>query len=313
MSRRLVVVTALVLVAGACGLGDKEAHADRIVAEGKRLMAQDSVLASLAVNVKVVPAEREVILQEPPRIAANQVRGIGAVMRPADDIASVAGVVLFIDDVIYERIVLKNVTVPGSEYIAPNNLNAIVGTVQGLRSLDGAPGTSTTSTTAARSLRRTTQILREWAAFDFAEIPDQDDTKHGGSFAINPVALLRLTTGVLTGSVERISARRFEANVSRDKAERNLDEDEREVLDKMFTANAVTRRVFPAQFGFGADGRLTSFEITLRQQLSSKDRADLTATFRLRGSSSTQITQPPRRGTVNVDTLGQLVTTVSGT
>jgi hypothetical protein len=261
--------------------------------------------------------ERVLAIQEPPRIAPGALPPIDAVLAPRADAAAVAGVLLFADDVIYERIAPKRAAASAASALGvQSNLAAIVAAATGAVLTAPAPLPSeaapTTTTTAPRALRRTVQIVREWAAFDFSEIPDDDRTKHGGSFAINPVTLLRLTTGVLTGSIEPKGSY-FKANVSRDKAERNLSEDERDVLDKMFTANAVTRRVFPAQFTLSPNGELTSFQVTLRQQLSSKDRADLTVNFQLRpGQSAATIKRPARKGTVQVRSLNQLVTTVSG-
>ncbi len=315
MSRRRCAAgaVALMVLAGACGLGDREAQAERIIDAGKKLMASDSVAAVIGVNVKVLPVERQIVEVEPPRIAAGSLSELNATLRPRDNAASVAGALTFVDDAMYERIAPKTASLTGlAAQVAPSNLQAIVSAVQGTAVFTDRTAATTSSTTPTRVLRRTVQIVREWAAFDFAEIEDRDRTKHGGSFAVNPVALLRLTTGVLTGSIERRGGS-YEANVSRDKAERRLSEAEREVLDKMFTANAITRRVFPAKFTLSPDGQLTAFEIKLRQQLSSKDRADLTVSFKLTPTAEVvTIKKPARRGTVHVSTLGQLVTTVSG-
>jgi hypothetical protein len=123
---------------------------------------------------------------------------------------------------------------------------------------------------------------------------------------------------VLAGSIERRGADadglvQYDANVSRDKAERKLSEDEREVLDKEFVANAVTRTVFPAKFWLDADGALVRMEVKLRQQLTNVDRADLTIRFDLSPvDSAVAIARPGNRGTVHVRTLGELVTTVTG-
>ena len=311
-SRVLIGALALSLVAGACGLGDKQAQADRITAAGKALMGRPSVAASIGVRVRVLPVERQLVEVEPPRISPGTVEQLESLLHPPANTASVQDVLLFVDDVVYQRIAPNRVGAPVNAAGAPSNLNAIFVAVNG-GTIVGERVAPTTTTTAARRLRRGVQIVRQWAAFDFAEIEDRDRTKHGGSFAVNPVAALRLATGVLTGSVERTGEGSFKANVSRDKAERNLSEDAREVLDKMFTANAITRRVFPARFQFDDDGELRFFSVTMRQQLSSKDRADLTMSFAFRPSQDRgTIGRPPRRGTVTANTLAELVTMVTG-
>jgi hypothetical protein len=320
MTRRLVTAAVvLALITGACGLGDKQAQADRIIDAGKKLMAANALNLFFEATVKVLPVERQLVAQEPPRIAQGRLPSVFAFVEPKADAALVApddkneAAIRFLGSTMYERIAPKTATSGSALLSVPSNFAAIIGVSTGEAVTPGAPVLpATTSTTTPRLLRRTVQIVREWAAFNFAEIPDRDRTKHGGSFAINPVALLRLTTGVLTGSVKR-DGTILRANVSRDKAERDLSEDEREVLDKMFTANAITRRVFPARFHFDAKG-LTGFELTLRQQLSSKDRADLKikVTISREPLETFAIKKPSRRGIVNVSTLGQLVTTVSG-
>jgi hypothetical protein len=315
-TRLIAGVLSLALLAGACGLGDKQTQADRIIDAGDALMGASSVAARIAVTVHVLPTARQLVVRDAPRIAPGSLSGLNSILRPRTNEASVAGTLIFTDDKLFERIAPKTTKVAGlGDVVAPNNLQAIVEAVTGQALVvRGEPSaSSTTSTTAVRTLRRSVQIVREWAAFDFAAIGDHDTTKHAGSFALNPVAVLRLVTGVLTGSIKADGEGGFAANVSRDKAERDLSEDARDVLDKMFTANAITRTVFPATFAFDGSGKLAAFSVTLRQQLSSKDRADLTIRFRFVGSDdAAPITRPPRRGTATVNTLGELATTVSG-
>src|SRR5262249_19132344 len=131
--------------------------------------------------------------------------------------------------------------------------------------------------------------------------------------------LLRLSRGVLAGSVKQVGSAQsgtiltYTANVGRDRAERNLTEKQRKVIDKEFAANAISRRVFPARFVLDAQGRLVDMVVTLRQQLSTSERADLTVDLRFTSlTTATKVAVPGRRGTVNVRTLGELVTTVSG-
>jgi hypothetical protein len=346
MTRRLVgVVVVVALALSACGLGDRDAQATRIVSAGDRLLKAPSVNAILEARVTIVKTAKP-IAPGPPRIAPEHVSEIAAVIDGPAGTAEIGAntpsgkpAILFAGDAIYQRIAAKTVAVAvggnRTAAIVPSNFNALAAGYSALLTptpaVSGATTssslalpnitlpTTTTSTTAAPSiLRRRVQIVREWAVFDFAAIADHDKTKHAGSIAINPVDLLRLTRGVLAGSIKRRGAEReglvrYDANVGRDKAERKLNDDARKVLDKEFSANAVTRRVFPAKFWLDAQGNLKRFEVKLRQQLSNIDKGDLTITLDLSpATTAAAIKTPGRRGTVHVHTLGELVTTVTG-
>ena len=316
MSRgALVVVLAVSL--GACGLGDKQAQSDRIVHAGEQLMATPSLRAVFEARVTIVKSDKP-LAPGPPKLSPGLVRDLAAVIKPSAASAEIGNAVVFANDAIYQRIARKTISTGdiAKQLGAPSNFSALASAqVPG-----AAVPVATTTTTPSSKLRRRVQIVREWAAFDFAAIDDDDKTKHAGSFAINPVDLLRLTEGTLTGSIKRrgtvAGLTRYDANVSRDKAERHLSEDARQVLDNEFRANAVGRRVFPASFWLDGGGAIRRLRITLRQQLTKADRADLRVTFDSIApadvSAAAAIKAPGRRGTVNVRTLGELVTTVSG-
>lgn len=345
MTRRPVVVgaVALTLALGACGLGDRQAQADRISRAGERLLAAPSVDAVLHAQVRVLVPANKVVNPGPPRIAPENVNEIGVVLNGPAGTAAIgtntklnSNAIVFVNDSIYQRIVQKAAGVAGNATTAevPSNFNALAAayttaflppahaTDAPTTTVPDFPGvvipTTTTSTTTAPSvLRRRVQIVREWAAFDYAAIPDHDKTKHAGSLAINPVDLVRLARGVLAGSVKRRGSvggtTSFSANVSRDKAEHKLNDAQRKILDKEFLANAVSRRVFPAEFVLDAQGNLKQMLVTLRQQLSPEARGDLTVSFSFTPrTEAVAITKPPKRGTVNSRTLGELVSTVTG-
>jgi hypothetical protein len=202
---------------------------------------------------------------------------------------------------------------------AASNLQPLVDAYHGTTlNLTGAAAvtssSSTTTTTIAHAaLRRASRIPREWIAFDYASLDKKDRNKRAGSFAINPAVLVRLVQGVLTGSIER-HGDRYDANVNRDKAERHLSEDERKLLDKIFRANAISKRTFPAHIWLDRDGALRRFEVRMRQRLTSIDRADLTVRIDFDGvGSPIRIGAPDRRATATVSSLGQLVTSVART
>jgi hypothetical protein len=332
MRRLVAIALALALGLSACGLGDREAQADRVIHAGEKLLATPSVAATVEATVALVKSDKPVA-PGPARLAPEHVSQIGAVINAPHHAAALGtnsangkNVIVFAGNKIYQRISSKSASAAKNTLTAavPSNFNALAAamTTQ-LLTVPTVPveitTTTSTSTTAPPSkLRRRLQIVREWAAFDYAAIKDRDRTKHGGSLAVNPVDLLRLSRGVLAGSIKRRSADasgrvEYDGNVSRDKAERNLTEDEREILDKEFVANAITRRVFPAKFWLDADGSLARMQVKLRQQLSSVDRADLTVSFDFALQPTPVVIKAPgKQGTVHVRTLGELVTTVTG-
>jgi hypothetical protein len=323
----LVVLTALALASNGCGLGAKEGLADRVTRAAERLESSGGMTGSLAVTVEVLKSADDPIVPGAPKIQPGHIEQVPFVVDLADDAAAVGvrdgdpatAVVVFRGSDLYQRIAPKTTSVAAAVLAsAASNLEPLVAAYHGV-TLDvaGAATTSSSTTTTTTikhaALRRASRIPREWIAFDFGELDEHDDTKRAGSFAINPAVLLRLVQGVLTGSIER-HGDRYDANVNRDKAERHLAEDERELLDKIFRANAVTKHTFPAHIWLAADGSLRRFEVRLRQQLTNIDRADLTVTIDVTGTGGdVSIGAPDRKATATVSSLGQLVTAVART
>ena len=334
---------------GACSLGSKQTLADRIVKATKQLQASGGATATLAVKVALVKSDKPLVpgplrilpAELPPVAALLDLRHGNAVVGVKSDDPATASLV-FIGSDLYQRIppkeVVAGIKVPSSA--ASNLLPLLAANGTQLLSTQAAgelvtqppaglavptttsTSTSTTSTTVKPSaLRRAPRIPRQWIAFDYSKIKDHDDTKRAGSYALNPDVLVRLLSGVLTGSIKQRSADpaagqglvRYDANVSRDKADRRLSERDRKTLNKMFTANAISGRVFKARIWLDATGQLRRFSITMRQGLSSIDRADLTVTIDV-GSAGTavNVVRPDPKATAVVGTLGQLVSSVSG-
>jgi hypothetical protein len=313
-----------------CGLGAKQALADRVTGAAKRLDAAGSATGLLAASVALVASDRPLV-PGPPKILPGRVEHVPVVLDLAHRSAAVGvkgddpktAVLLFRGSDMYQRIAPKTAGV-GSPVLstAASNLDPLVAAYHGLtlgQSAGDPAGASTTTTTTPvkhAALRRASRIPREWIAFDFARIDDEDATKRAGSLAINPTMVLGLVKGVLTGSIERAGTDaglvRYDVNVNRDKAERRLDEDDRKLLDKIFRANAVTGRTFPGHVWLDGHGRLRRFEVRLRQKLSNVDRADLTMRIDVTSTGGNlRIPRPDPKGTATVESLGELVTAVS--
>lgn len=312
----------------ACGLGRKEGMANQVATAIERLESAGAV--RLDMTVAVAPLQRpDTILEQAPRImevppvkfpAIVDFRRGTAAVGLRDEDASTAALV-FRDTRVYQRIA------PKSTSSGPQLPNTSVSNLLAIRAVldpasvplaveDGADQPATTSTTEKPSaLRREARIPRVWVAFDYGELDEEDGTKRAGSYAINPRDVLRLVHGLLTGSIERTSAgemTEYAGNVNRDKAERKLPEERRELLDKVFKANAVSKRTFPARVWIDRSGELRRFEVRMRQELTNIDRADLIVTIEVVGAPpAVDIARPDPKATSTVGSLGQLVTAVT--
>lgn len=349
-ARPAAVAVAAVLAVSACGLGGKQAETDRVLAASARLDAAASVPARIAVRVTKVKSDKPAV-PGPPRIVEAALPPVPAVLDLKRGDAAVgvrdgdpaAAALVFLGSAIYERLPPKDVsTAPKPPATAATNLLAIaaIGSGQVVAVDAAAPAAqdatpavgdtspSTTTTTATTSatprpspLQRAPRIPRQWIAFDYRRLDEKDTTKRAGSLAINPVTIVGLTQGLLTGSVtahpvqqDGQALTRYDGNVSRDKAERRLSEDDRKLLDKVFAANAVSGRTYPAHIWLDAGGNLRRFEVRLGQRLTNVDRANLTVTIDIAGPAGpVTIPRPDPKATGTVESLGQLVTAVSGT
>ena len=165
------------------------------------------------------------------------------------------------------------------------------------------------------------QIQRRWLTLDYGSLPRRDSNKTAGSFAISPIVIERLVTGTLTGSVRQLGGEvidgtttvHYKMNVSRDKAEKGLSDTQRKDLDKVFRANAIAARVFPAEAWLDQAGVLRRLTVKLRQSLGRIDRADLRVTLELHPVAvPVSVPLPDPKQTVVVQNLGQLVHGAAG-
>jgi hypothetical protein len=328
----VVLLVVLATVATSCGLGAKQALADRIIAASKRLDAAGTATGTIDAEVALVKSDQPLV-PGPPKILPGRITDVPSVFDLAHDSAAVGvkgddpttAVVVFRGSDLYQRIAPKTSAIAAAVLSsAASNLEPLVDAYHGITlaltaPADGAATTSSTTTTTIKhaALQRASRIPREWIAFDFASLDSADSTKRAGSLAINPVVLLGLVKGTLTGSIERSATgesglTRYDGNVNRDKAERDLSDDEHKLLDKIFTANAVSGRTFPASIWLDGKGDIRRFRVRLRQHLTNVDRADLTITIDLRASDHrVRVGAPDSKATASVESLGQLVTAVA--
>ena len=334
---------------GGCSLGARQSMADRVTGSVRRAEAAGEARGSLSVRVEVLRS-RLPVAPGPPKIVAVAAVDLATILEfrvgraavgvPGEDPANAA--LMFDGSRVFER---KDVKVPAAIAGAASNVLSLVATagppatsgqldqpgpagqLSQLARLAPVPTTTTTTTAAAappttgQRLRRPVQIQRRWLALDYGALPRRDSNKTAGSFAISPVVIEHLVVGALTGSVRQLptevvdgtTAVHYKMNVSRDKAERGLSDAQRRDLDKVFRANAIGARVFPAEAWLDQAGVLRRVEVTLRQSLGRIDRADLRITLDLHPLAvPVPVPLPDPRQTVIVQNLGQLVHGAAG-
>lgn len=341
---------AMILVAGACSLGDKQAMADRVIAAGRRTQAAGVAQASMSLDAKVLKKSKKIVAQTgPPKIAGGTAADLPAVVDfrarraavaiPAGDVAHAGAI--FDGTRVFERSDVKlPATVAAAAGGTPSNIDMLALAVKTPAAPQSPaqpqPEPETTTTTAPPApagsagetpvagsrLQRPTRAQRRWLAFDYHRLDRNDSTKVAGHYALNPVDVLGLTEGALAGSmrvvgsdtIDGATVTHYRFNVSREKAERRLDEGERKDLDKEFHANAIHADVFHADAWIDTQGRLRRFAVRMRQTLDHDNRDDLTVTIDLRElGGNAAVVLPEPKETATVQNFGQLVHTVVGT
>jgi hypothetical protein len=159
---------------------------------------------------------------------------------------------------------------------------------------------------------------RPWLELDFSRLPRVAQDQAAGSYAVNPVLLLRLARGTLTGSVKPLSgpaARRlppgdvgYQVNFDLDKAEKGMTDADKQVVARTLGANAVFETVFPGAVWLTPSGGLDGMEVTFPQRLDQDTRAALVVVLSgLRTGPAAAVDVPSPEQTVSVSSLGALV------
>jgi hypothetical protein len=135
---------------------------------------------------------------------------------------------------------------------------------------------------------------------------------------LNPVFLVELVEGALTGSVERVGpdtvadvpVTRYDANISFDKAmtELDFDDEQREVRLRLFRLLGSRKDVVPAQIWVDEDGRLRRLRVEFEQRISRQRANTVIATVELHAFGGEVVLDPPaEESTVTYERFGRLV------
>jgi hypothetical protein len=136
---------------------------------------------------------------------------------------------------------------------------------------------------------------RPWARIDLAELDDPADAMPALGFnAINPVVLLELLAGTLSGSVRRMGAEevggvittRYEANLDREKAFRDSGDERVMELEGIFELMRVGSVVVPATVWLDQDDLPRRVEVRFEQRLDRRNAFELLVRMEIAGYGS---------------------------
>lgn len=137
----------------------------------------------------------------------------------------------------------------------------------------------------------------------------------------NPLFLLKLLRGTLSGSVEDlgqeevrgIPTRHYKLNIDREKAVRDEDEEIQDAYEAVFKSMFATRTVFPGEVWLDDQGLPRKYSVTLKSKVRRRALADFLLTVEMFDiGQPVQIVLPPKRETARVDGLGSLAQAVGG-
>lgn len=294
--RAVALTTAVVVAFGGCGgIKARKDRADRIIHSVDKAIGAGS--AQMAVSTKAV-----VKLDRTDRLVAG---GARAAAIPATSLAAQA-------DLAHGRVA----------YITPNR--------------DGAPEAVRIyagTTIYARRISPAAKAERPWVRLNLTSVdPDQIDNqdiqvadavrrlREAQGFD-NPLFLLSLLRGTLSGSVDRIGAEpirgvpttHYKLNIDREKAVKHYPQRVQDAYEAVFKSLFATRTVFPGEVWLDRDGRPRQYSVTLKSRVRRTALVDFHLTVELFDlGQPVQIVLPTKRETVVVDGLGGLARAVSG-
>jgi hypothetical protein len=275
----------IAFAASSCSLGERTEYASRLVASPERAAAAGTAVGTMSFELAVKPAG-----DDTPAVA-GQAPGAGANVTPPP-----AGDLPIVVDFTHKTASIA-MAAPGG---APEPVVVLDGTRIFVRR----------GSTGGISSRR-------WVVLDVGRLeevsrPDGTDlAERTGLLMVafpGPLQLLELLAGSLTGSAKQAGPNTYAANVSREKADRELglDDDDIEYRSNVLRLVAVVDEVHPAKVTLDTDGRPTSVDVRLHPRL----RRDLDVALRVR----TQLTYQPARveipspdDTLKLETVGQLL------
>jgi hypothetical protein len=258
-SRALAAAAALALLPlAACGLGDKEGYADAIIDATERAFEAGTALGTLSVSMQVIEAPDGIASIGGTQLGGDMADAAQAQMMQ-ESRALVAEMTLDLDR---DRAAL---TIPGVD--TPFVL------------FDGMDAYGRRYDAGERDARPWVRVDLEDLDDGGSELSPTDDQPFIGAYAINPIALLDIAAGPLTGSIERVgeeeidgvAVTRYDANfdiekVLRDTRRGRWPEEKREALEDVLDVLAVRGTTHEGHVWLDADGNPRRFKLRLREE-----------------------------------------------
>lgn len=291
-----VVAAAVAVSATGCGLGDKQAIADRLHASRLAVAEASPAVGTVTYELRQSSGGSDAAAQL--AALAGEAGAVGAPTTSA-------------------QIVLD-----GRDRRARVSLPSVDGAVERTTTFDD------TELFVRRQNARATE-RRTWARLDLGKIVEDErplalremtppSVLNAVVTTVNPVYLLELVEGALAGSVERkgndligeTAVTRHVANISFDKALTGLDfdDEEREVRLRLFRLLGASKDVVPAELWLDAEGRLRRLRIELEQRVDRQRSIDLIVTLELAAfGDATSLEGPADESVVTYERFGRLV------
>jgi hypothetical protein len=181
--------------------------------------------------------------------------------------------------------------------------------------------------------RTSATTTRPWVRLDLRSL-DPDDIDHsdvavaeavrslqGVQTIENPLLLLKLLRGTLSGSVDEVGTEsvggvpthHYKLNIDREKALEDEDEDVQDAYEAVFKSMFATRLVFPGEVWLDDEGLPRRYAVTLKPKVRRKDIADLRLTVELSDiGRPVDIALPGKAETARVEDLGALTQAITG-
>lgn len=295
--RGLALATALAVALSGCGsIRERKEQADRIIDSVDRAVAAGS--AQMSVTVKA-----DLKLEGAQRLAAGG--GAGDAEIPAMNFAAQA-------DLARDRVAYLDL----GDGTSPEAIRIYAGTTLFLRRLDAE-----------------TDTQRPWVRLDLTSV-DPDEIDNGDIETAdalrrvqetqgfdNPLFLLKLLRGTLSGSVKKVGEEdvrgarttRYKFNIDREKAVRDEDEDVQDAYEALFKSMFATRTVFPGEVWLDDKGLPRRYSVVLKSSVRRRALVDFRLTVEMfEVGQPVRIVLPGKRETSRVEGLGGLAQAITG-
>lgn len=285
MKRGFATVVVVAVTATGCSLGERTQHARLLVGSPTRAAAAGTAVGTMSLALSVEPAG-DVGEGSPLAGAAS----LGNLTPPP------TGELPIVIDFTRQAASIS-LSVPGG---APEPMVVLDGTRVFVRR---------GSTTGISSRR---WVVLDLATLDELSPPEPEDVSERTGLPIvafpGPLQLIELLAGSLTGSARQAGPGAYAANLSREKADRELDLDEKAIEQRSRALNlvAVLDEVHPAEVTIDGEGRPEALRVHLRPRVRKDLKAEVVVGVRLAYQPAT-VTIPPADDVLVLETEGQLI------